>query len=59
MRVKEALSSVIPYLGAWSRMEGAILIAVSMGILLPLGGRADVVIAIGIFFWGLKKLVSG
>ena len=59
MRVKEAFSKIVPYLDAWSRVEGLILIVVAVGILLPLGGRADVVIAICICIWGSKKLLFG
>ena len=56
MKIEEAFSMVVPYLGVWARVEGVILIAVAAGIILPFGGKADVVIAVAVGLWGAKKL---
>ena len=53
---KEFFSKVGPYLGVWARVEGTILIVVATGIILPFGGKADVVIAVAVALWGAKKL---
>ena len=59
MKIREAFSKIAPYLGVWSRMEGLILLIVAVGVLLPLGGEADVVIAVALSLWGLTKLFGG
>ena len=57
--VKESFKKALSYLDVWKKVEGVILLCLSAGIILPLGGRADLVIAICVAFWGLKKLFWG
>ena len=57
--MKEVFSKVSPYLKIWKRVEGLILLVIAFGIILPLGGRGDLVIAVCVTLWGLKKLFWG
>ena len=57
--VKESLKKALSYLDVWKKVEGVILLFIATGIILPLGGRADLVIAVCVFFWGLKKIFWG
>ena len=57
--VKASLKTVLSYLDVWKKVEGVILLLISAGIILPFGGRADVVIAVAVALWGLKKLFWG
>ena len=59
MAMKAVLAKVFSFLDVWTRVEGLILLVIAIGIILPLGGRADLVIAICIAFWGAKKLFWG
>ena len=57
--VKESFKKALSYLNVWPRAEGAILMLVAFGIFLPMGGQADVVIAVAVAIWGLVKLLRG
>ena len=57
--MKVAFNKALSYLSIWPRVEGAIMLLVAVGILLPMGGQADVVIAVAVALWGLVKLLRG